>query len=35
MDRAYPVSPSRPRLDPDRMVFFACLLALPLALWVA
>ena len=35
MDRAHPVPPSRSRLDPDRLVFFACLLALPLALWVA
>jgi hypothetical protein len=35
MDRAHPVSPCRPRLDPDRVVFVACLLALPLALWVA
>ncbi|HWS75212.1 MAG TPA: hypothetical protein VN324_08745 [Quisquiliibacterium sp.] len=30
-----PMSPSRVRVDPDRMVGYACLLLLPLALWLA
>jgi len=30
-----PVQPSRPAFDPDRLVFIACLLIWPIALWLA
>lgn len=32
---AAPMSPSRVRVDPDRVVGYACLMLLPLALWLA
>ncbi|GAA4406816.1 hypothetical protein GCM10023089_15860 [Quisquiliibacterium transsilvanicum] len=33
--RSRPMVPSRRRLDPDRIVGFACAALLPLALWLA
>lgn len=30
-----PLRPSRPRLDPDRIVGYACALLVPVALWLA
>jgi len=33
--RSEPMAPSRRRLDPDRIVGFACAALLPLALWLA
>ena len=35
LHRSEPIAPSRRRLDPDRIVGFACVALLPLALWLA